>query len=203
MPVFEVIFVHSNATGSLDIFVKDDKDTVADLQTLWALAVLGTEELGTPPVGGVEYKLNILKTKREFEFDLADGIRAVRVSGLRLSLMGDRQNRRITLEANTRKNPKLVFDLMEQTFKTPGQETGEQAGKDPRLSLDVVHVTQAVINFVFAAETRSGKETITARITHPNSCSLKYEPKEEIARKYLRVWKIDVSGSSQSDTPGA
>ena len=199
MPVFEVIFVHSNDTGSLDIFVKGDKDTVADLQTLWALAVLGTEELGTPPVGGVEYKLNILKTKREFKFDQADGIQAVRVSGLRLSLMGDRQNRRITLEANTRKNPKLVFDLMEQTFKTPGQETGEQDGKDPRLSLDVVHVTQAVINFVFAAETRSGKETITARITHPNSCSLKYEPKEEIARKYLREWKIDVSECNQSD----
>jgi hypothetical protein len=202
-PVFEVIFVHSNDTRSLDIFVKGDKDTVADLQTLWGRAVLGTEDLGTPPERGIEYELNILKTKREFKFDPADGIQAVRVSRLRLSLMGDKQNRRITLEANTRKNPKIIFDLLEQTFKTPGQEIGELHVKDPRLPLDVVHVTQAVINFVFAAETRSGKETITARITHPNSCSLKYEPKEEIARKYLREWKIDVSGSSQSDTPGA
>jgi hypothetical protein len=201
-PVFEVIFVHSNDTRSLDIFVKGDKDTVAELQTLWARAVLGTEELGTPAERGVEYELNILKTKREFKFDPADGIQAIRVNRLRLSLMGDRrQNRRITLDANTRKNPKIVFDLMEQMFKTPDQGAGEQDGKDPRLSLNVVHVTQAVINFVFAAETRSGEQTITARITYPNSCSLKYEPKEEIARKYLREWKIDVSKSAQSDTP--
>jgi hypothetical protein len=160
-PVFEVVFVHSNATHSLDIFVKGDKDTVADLQTLWGRAVLGTEELGTPPERGIEYELNILKTKREFKFDPADGIQAVRVSGLRLSLMGDRQNRRISLEANTRKNPKIVFDLMEQVFRTPGQIAGEQDGKDHRLSLDVVNVTQVVINFVFAADTPSGKQTIT------------------------------------------
>lgn len=198
-PVFEVIFVHSNATRSLDIFVKGDKDTVAELQTLWSRAVLGTEELGTPPERGVEYELNILKTKREFQFDRADGIQAVRVSGLRLSLMGDRQNRRITLEANTKKSPKLVFDLMEQVFKTPGQGAEDQDDKDPRPSLNVVNVTQAVINFVFAADTRSGKQTITARISYPTSCSLKYEPKEEIARKYLREWKIDVSKCNQSD----
>ena len=202
-PVFEVIFVHSNATGSLDIFVKGDKDTVAELQTLWGRAVLGTEDLGTPPERGVEYELNILKTKREFKFDPADGIQAVRVSGLRLSLMGDRQNRRITLEANTRKNPRLVFDLMDQVFRTPGQGAGEPDGKDPRLSLDVVNVTQAVINFVFAADTPSGKQTITARVSYPNSCSLKYEPKEEIARKYLRLWEIDVSKCTQSDPEGS
>ena len=202
-PVFAVIFVHSNATRSLDIFVKDDRDTVADLQTLWGRAVLGTEDLGTPPERGVEYELNGLKTKREFKFDPADGIQAVRVSGLRLSLVGDRQNRRITLEANTRKNPRLVFDLMEQMFKTPGQGASEQDGKDPRMSLDLVHVTQAIINFVFAADTRSGKQTITARISYPNSCSLKYEPKEEVARKYLREWEIDVSRSAQPNPQSA
>ena len=201
--VFEIIFMHSNADHSLDIFVKADNDTVAELRTLWARAVLGTEDLGTPPERGVEYELNILKTKREFSFSHTDGIREVRVSGLRLSLMGDKKNRRITLEAKTNKDPTLVFDLMDQVFKTPGQDAGNQEKKDPRLSLDVVNVTQAIINFVFAAETRSGTKTITARVSYPNSCSLKYEPKEEIARKYLREWKIDVSQRAQSDPQGA
>jgi len=202
-PVFEVIFVHSNADHLLDIYVKGDKNTVAELQTLWARAVLGTEDLGTPPERGVEYELNILKTKREFRFSPADGIMEVRLSGLRLSLIGDKKNRRVTLEANTRKDPKVVYALMDQVFKAPGPETGNEDDKDPRLSLDVVNVTQAIINFVFAADTRGGKKTITARITHPNSCSLKYEPKEEIARRYLRDWEIDVSKGAQPDPQGA
>lgn len=201
--VFEVIFVHSNANRSLDIYVKGDKKTVAELQTLWARAVLGTEDLGSPPERGVEYELNILKTKREFKFSHTDGITDVRVSELRLSLIGDKRNRRITLEANTRKAPKVVFALMDQVFKTPGQDAGTQDSKDLRLSLDVVNVTQAVINFVFAADTRSGTKTIKARVSHPNSCSLKYEPKEEIARKYLRLWTIDVSQGPQPDPQGA
>lgn len=201
--VFEVIFVHSNAERSLDIYVKGDKNTVAELQTLWARTVLGTEDLGTPPERGIEYELNILKTKREFSFSHADGIRDVRVSRLRLSLIGDRKNRRIILEANTRKDPKVVYTLMDEVFKAPGQDGGNQDGKDPRLSLDVVNVTQAVINFVFAADTRGGTKTITARITHPNSCSLKYEPKEEIARKCLRDWGIDVSQGAQPNSQSA
>ena len=202
-PVFEVIFMHSNANRALDIYVKAAKKTVPDLQTLWARAVLGTEDLGTPPERGVEYELNILKTKREFSFRQADGIKDIRLSGLRLSLIGDKKNRRIALSANTRKDPKVVYALMDQVFKAPGQVTGNQEDKDPRLSLDVVNVTQAVINFVFVADTRGGKKTITARVTHPNSCSLKYEPKEEIARKYLREWKIDVSQGAQPDPQGA
>jgi hypothetical protein len=148
-------------------------------------------------------KARILKTKREFSFSPADGIRDVRLSGLRLSLIGDKSNRRITLEANTRRNPKMVYALMDQVFKAPGQDGGNQDDKGPRLSLDVVNVTQAVINFVFAADTQGGTKTITARVTHPNSCSLKYEPKEEIARKYLREWKIDVSQGAQPDPQGA
>jgi hypothetical protein len=201
-PVFEVIFVQTNTDRSLDIFVKGDKNTVAELQTIWARAVLGTDDLGTPPERGVEYELNVLKTRKELPFRHEDKIKAVRVSALRLSMMGDRQNRRITLEANTKKVPLLVYDLMDQVFRPPGQ-VNDPADKDPRLSLDIVHVTQAVINFVFAADTRSGMQTVTARISYPNSCSLKYEPNEEVARKYLREWKIDVSRGPQPDTQGA
>jgi len=190
-PVFEVIFVYSNADCSLDIYVKGDKNTVAELQTLWARAVLGTEDLGTPPERGIEYELNVLKTTRQLPFRLQDGIQAVRVSGLRLSYIGDKKNRRITLEANTRRDPNAVFALMDELLSTGN------------LSLDIVNITQAIINFVFAADTRRGTKTITARISHPNSCSLKYEPKEEIARNYLREWKIDVSQSAQSDSEGA
>jgi hypothetical protein len=202
-PVFEVIFVHSNVDRSLGIYVKGDKETVADLQRLWARAVLGTEDLGTPPERGIEYELNILKTKRRLPFQHEDGIVAVRVRALRLSMMGDKKNWRITLEANAQKDPQVVYALMDQVFKAPAESSDDAADKDPRLSLDIVNITQAIINFVFAADTRSGSQTITARISHPDSCSLKYQPKEDIARRYLREWKIDVSRSSQPDTQSA
>ena len=190
-PVFEVIFAHSNAERSLDIFVKGDKKTVAELQTLWARAILGSEDLGTPAERGIEYELNVLKANREFPFDIRDGIEAVRVSGLRLSYVGDRTNRRITLEANTRKHSKVVFELLDELIST---------GK---ISWDIVNITQAVFNFVFAGNAQTSRQTIIARVTHPNSCSLKHEPKEEIARRYLREWKIDVSRRAQPDPPGA
>ena len=203
-PVFEVILVHSNDTGSLDIFVKGDYRTVEDLQKLWARAVLGTEDLGTPPERGVEYELNLLKTKRELPFRHADGITGVRISALRLSLIGERKkNRRITLEANTRNDPKAVYALLDTMFKVPGQSDRTSDGKDPRLSLDVVNVTQAEFKFAFAAGAGTGKRTITARVSYPNSCSLKHEPKEETARKYLREWGIDVAKSAQPDPPTA
>ena len=190
-PVFAVIFAHSNAERSLDIFVKGDKETVAELQTIWARAVLGSEDLGTPAARGIEYELNVLKTKRDFHFDIRDGIESVRVSGLRLSYIWDRtMNRRITLEANTRKNPKAVFELLDDLLST---------GK---VSLDIVNITQVVFNFVFAGTAQTSRQTIIARVTHPNGCSLKHEPKEEIARKYLREWKIDVAQRNQPDPQG-
>ena len=204
-PVFEVIFMHSNTIRTLNIFAKGDGTTIADLQKLWARTILGTEDLGTPPERGVEYELNLLKTKRDLPFRHADGIRAVRISALRLSLMGDRKNRRVTLEANTRSDPKAVYGLLDKMFKAPGQSEGpsDEEEKDPRPSLDVVNVTQAVITFVFAANTRTGTKTIVARVSYPNSCNLKFEPKEEIARNYLREWGIDVSKSAEPDLPSA
>ena len=201
-PVFEVIFVHSNTTQSLDIYVKGDAKTAADLQKLWARAILDTDDLGTPPERGVEYELNLLKTKRELPFQHVDGIMAVRISALRLSLMGDKKNRRVTLEANTRNDPKAVYTLLDKMFKMPGHSDGASDEEDPRPSLDVVNVTQAVITFVFAADTRTGTKTIVARVSYPNSCNLKFEPKEEIARNYLREWGIDVSKSTQSNLSG-
>ena len=189
-PPFEIIFRHSNAKRMLEIHGKADSATVEELRTLWARAVLGTDDLGTPPERGVEYELNVLKTKRQFPFRLTDGVREVRVSALRLSYIGDRKNRRITLEANTRKDPNAVFDLMDELLST---------GK---LSLDIVNITQAVMNFVFAADTRTGTKAVPARITYPDSCSLKHEPKEEIAREYLREWKIDVTQGAQPDSQG-
>ena len=204
-PLFEVIFVHSNEDRYLDIYVKGDSKTVEDLQTLWARSVLGTEDLGTPPERGVEYELNVLKTKRHFKFRQEDGITDVRISALRLSRIGDKRNRRIRLEANTRGDRDAVFDLMEQVFKSPADMAKDQEAYrlDKRLALDLVNITQAEFKFVFVADTRTGKKTVPARVSHPDSCSLKHEPKEEIARKYLREWKIDVSQSAQPDSSGA
>jgi len=190
-PAFELVFIHSAADRSLDLFAPgSSRKTVEDLQKIWADAVLGGE-LGEPGKAGVVYELNPLK-RRDFQldFDPADGIEEVRLSRLRLSVKGRKRseedaNPRIMLEVNARKNPEAIYDLLDEVLD------------EQRISLDRVNVTQARFQFVFrSSRRRGGTETLSFDVTWPNLCSLKYDPKHEIARAYLKRWGIDVSGSA-------
>lgn len=183
-PAFEVIFVYSFEENSLDLFVRGSWRIVRDLQEIWGRTILGCE-LGEPEKLGVVYQLNALKRRDfPFAFDLEDGIREVHVRKLRLRVMG-KGNRRIVLEANVRDAPEGVYDLLDEVTSSDG------------ISLELVDVTQVGFQFLFYAEGRRGTQTLNFDVTYPNSCSLKYDPKHEIAKKYLREWGIDVSGSAQ------
>ncbi len=178
---FEIIFVHSAAEGSLDLFVKGDSKTVVDLQNIWARTILGVDDLGKPAKKAAVYQLNHLKNPPDFSFDSADGIEDVRVKKLRLSIIGDEANKRMTLEANAAKNSNAVYELFDDVVASE---------KIPKALVNVTHV---VLQIVFRANTKSGLKTVDVNIGYPNSCSLKYEPKDEIIRKYLREWGIDIS----------
>ncbi|MBW8017289.1 MAG: hypothetical protein FVQ82_13985 [Planctomycetes bacterium] len=178
---FEIIFVYSAAERSLDLFVKGDSKTVGDLQNLWARVILGVDDLGKPEKKAAVYQLNQLKTPQDFTFESTDGIEEVRVKKLRLSIIGDKANKRMTLEANAGNNSNAVYELYDAVLASE------------KIPNALINVTQVCLQIVFRANTKSGLKSIDVNIGYPNSCSLKYEPKDEIIRKYLRKWKIDIS----------
>jgi hypothetical protein len=186
-PAFEVVFVHEPETQTLNLFVRGDKRTVEDLQTIWGRIILG-EELGPPPHRGIVYELNPLK-RRGFAFpvDPGSGIEEVRIKKLRLSVLGA-GNKRIILEADVRDSKDAVYDLLEDVM----------AGE--RIPLDLVNLTQVTLQLVFRDGGRRGKQTLTFDVSYPSSCDLKHDPKDEIAREHLVKWGIDVSGHVIPDT---
>lgn len=183
-PAFEVIFVYSAEEKSLDIYVRGNKKTLLDLQRIFGRAILGVE-LEDPGETGVVYELSALLA-RDFPFALEpeDGIQEVRVRRLRLDIMG-REGKRITLQADTRSGPKAVYDLLDDVL----------AGD--RIPLDLLNVTQAGLQLVFRSEDGGRPQTLSFDVSYPNSCSLKYDPKHDIAKVCLKRWGLDVSGRGE------
>ena len=107
------------------------------------------------------YDLNPLRQQGfDFVFDPASGIRGVIVKKLRLS-SNVRKGDRITLEADTNQNPHAVHELLAQVGKA--------------LPLHLYNVTQVELAASVATDASKPPKAVTIRITHPNSCSLKYD----------------------------
>jgi len=189
-PAFEVIFVYSESERSLDIRANGPKETLLDLQTLWGRSILECE-LGDPPADSIVYELDALRS-RDFQFVIEpnDGVSEVRLRRLKLTVIGSDQ--RITLEAPARRDPKEVYDLLERVLK----------GLD--VSDDLLRVVSAGIRLVFPGTGKRREEKLTFSVSHPNSCSLRCEPKHDIAKNLLKRWRLDVSGDSEDgpDEPG-
>ena len=186
-PAFEVIFVHSTGEGSLDIWVRGDKQVVVDLQRIFGSVVLGVD-LAFEQEAGVVYQLDGL-VSRDFPFALeaGDGVETVHVSRLKLRLM-TWGNKRITLEANTRDEPDAIYNLLDDVLASE------------RLSRNRLQVTAATIKVVFRPVDDARRKTLTFDVSHPDSCSLKYEPRHEVVKDLLKRWGIDVSGRTENGT---
>ena len=184
-PAFEVIFVYSEPERSLDIRATGPKDTLVELQTLWERAILECE-LGDPLADSIVYELGALRS-RDFQFILEpeDGVLEVRVKKLKLKIMGS--SHRVTLEASARHDPKEVYDLLERVLK----------GLD--VSDDVLKVASVGLQLVFPGKGTRRESTMMFDVSHPNSCSLRDEPKHLIAKNLLKRWGLDVSGNAQDD----
>lgn len=177
---FEVIYIYDSEGGTLDLYVQGGKELVRDLQKLFGRAILG-EELGEEKRDSVPYNLNGLK-RRDFSFSTepADRVKGVKVTAMRLSLLGN-PRKRITFESGP-KDPKAgIYDFMNTALH------------EQRLPLSMVNVSAAVIQMIFENTNggRRDERTLSFRITHPNSCNLKYSPEELLARKYLKEWQIE------------
>lgn len=180
-PAFEVIYVYDSEDAAIELYVHGDKNDVRALQELFARTILH-EELGEEAPDAVPYDLSGLKA-RDFSFptDPADGIIEVRVSALKLSLVGS-PKKRITFEASDAHDGKdAVYDLMRTALD------------ERRLPLSMVDVRSAVVKMVFDNANGRGRatRTLTFRVSYPDSCNLKDSPDELLAKKYLKAWKIE------------
>jgi len=179
-PAFEVIYVYDPEDGTLELYVRGDKKIVSDLQELFGRAILH-EELGQEVRNAVAYELDGLK-RRDFSFptDPADRVQEVKISALKVSLVGNHK-KRITFEVDPKGAKDDIHDLIETALH------------ERRLPMSMVRVNSVVIRMVFENTDGRGRpsKALSFRVSHPNSCNLKDSPEELIAKKYLKEWKIE------------
>lgn len=160
-PAFEIIYVYSQREGSLDINFRGSRKAIEPLQGMFASAILKLDELPPDPKDERVYDLTpLLKKTFDFSFPPGSGIDEVTVKKVRLSSR-IKKGDRITLEADTSKDSQAVYSLLEQM----GQA----------LPLVLYSVTQVELAATVAVDVHKPPRKVTIRLTHPNSCSLKYD----------------------------
>jgi len=160
-PAFEVIYVYSKTEGSLDLNFRGSHKAIEPLQGMFTTAILKLDELPPDPKDARIYDLAPLLQK-SFNFlpAVGSGIENVTVKKLRLSSRMKKGDR-ITLEADASENPDAVYDLLDQVRKS--------------MPLNMYNVTQVELAASIVVDADKPAKRVTIRITHPNSCSLKYD----------------------------
>jgi hypothetical protein len=160
-PAFEVIFVYSQAEGSLDLNYRGSYKAIEPLQAMFAAAILQLPELPPDPKDSRVYDLGPLMQRNfDFTYELGSGIESIVVKKLRLSSRATK-GERITLEADTSRDPQAVYALLDRI----------QAA----MPMAQYSVTQVDLAVTMVVEADRPPKTVNIHITYPNSCSLKYD----------------------------
>ena len=176
-PAFEVVYVYSQQDGSLDLNFRGSRKAIEPLQGMFATAILKLPELPPDPKDERVYDLNPLRQQGfEFVYDSGSGIQDVVVKKLRLSSRVKKGDR-ITLEANAAGNPNAVYELLAQLGAA--------------VPLHLYHVTQVELAASVITDASKPPKRVTIRITHPNSCSLKYDDLDLSLRDMLHASGIE------------
>ena len=176
-PAFEVIYVYSQKEGSLDLNFRGSYKGIEPLQEMFATAILKLPELPPDPKDERVYDLNPLLQKGfDFVYDAGSGIQDVAVKKLRLSSKVKKGDR-ITLEADATNRPDAVYELLDQIGKC--------------LPLQLYNVTQVELTASVVVDADKPPKAVTIRITHPNSCSLKYDELDLKLRDMLNASGIE------------
>jgi hypothetical protein len=182
-PAFEVIYVYSQSDGTLDLNFRGTYKAVEPLQAMFATSILNLPELPPDPDDERVYDLNPLRERGfQFVYEVESGIESVAVKKLRLSskvVKGDR----ITLEADAAR-PEAIYDLLDQV--------------SARLRLSTYNVTQVELTALVAMKPDEKPKAATVRITHPNSCSLKYDDVDLKLRAMLVASSIEPREPTES-----
>ncbi|MBK1720313.1 hypothetical protein [Thiocystis violacea] len=186
-PAFEIVYVYSQQDGTLDLNYRGGRQAVEPLQGIFVRAILKLDELPSDPKDERVYDLNPLRTPGfPFVCDPWSGIQSVAVKRLRLSSTvksGDR----IILEADPTRDPAAVYRLMDKALKNaPGH---------------LYNVTQVELSAVVDVDEDKPARKVTIRITHPNSCSLKYDELGLRLRAMLAASKIEPKEPTEALEP--
>ena len=84
---------------------------------------------------------------------------------------------RVTLEADASNSSRAVYELLDQIGKS--------------LPLHLYNVTQVEIGASVMVDATKPPKSVTIRITHPNSCSLKYDEVDKKLREMLEASGIE------------
>ena len=178
-PAFEVIYVYSQQDGSLDLNFRGTRKAVEPLQGMFATAILKLPELPPDPKDNRVYDLNPLRQPGfEFVYESDSGIQDVVVKKLRLSSRVKKGDR-ITLEANATGKPKAVYDLLAQLGAA--------------VPLPLYNVTQVELSASVITDASKPPKKVQIRITHPDSCSLKYDDLDLTLRNMLHDSGIELT----------
>lgn len=176
-PAFGVVFVYSQKEGTLDLNFRGAHKAVEPLQGMFTQAILKLDELPPDPKDERVYDLNPLRQKHfNFTYAVGSGIENVVVKKLRLSSRVNKGDR-ITLEADTDQDPNAVYTLLDKIGKA--------------VSLHLYNVTQVELTASVIVNTDKPAKAVTIRITHPNSCSLKYDEVDLKLRDMLEASGIE------------
>jgi hypothetical protein len=176
-PAFEIVFVYSQADGTLDLNFRGGRSAITALQGMFAQAILKLDELPPDPKDERVYDLAPLAQPGfQFTHAVSSGVGTVVVKKLRLSSRV-RAGDKITVEADGNSNREAVHELLAQVGKS--------------VPLHLYNITQVELSAtVFVAEGKPPK-TVNIRITHPNSCSLKYDEIDLSLRQMLEASGIE------------
>ena len=182
-PAFEVVYVYSQEEGSLDLNFRGSHKAIEPLQGIFAVAILQLPELPPDPKDERVYDLNSLRHKSfDFTYTVGSGIENVVVKKLRLSSKVKKGDR-ITLEADSVSNPGAVYELLDTIGKS--------------VPLHLYNVTQAEIAASVVIDINKPPKTVLIRITHPNSCYLKYDELDLKLRAMLHASGIEPKEPAQ------
>lgn len=187
-PAFEIIFVYSQAGGTLDIYFRGEKQTTPELQSIFAQTILG-EKIGEDQKDERVYDLNRLWSRHfQFVYDSDSGIANVALKKLRLKILGT--NERVTLEADPTDNKQALFDLLDKATKNV-----------PNMQFTIIQVG---IKVTFHQNPSSRKSaTRSFDVGWPNSCSLKHEGRDLVIRKMLIESGVEPKESGQLEVAAA
>lgn len=191
-PAFEIVFVYSQADGTLDLNFRGGRGAITALQGMFAQAILKLDELPPDPKDERVYDLAPLAQPGfQFTHPVGSGVATVVVKKLRLSSRV-RAGDKITVEADGNSNREAVHELLAQV----GQS----------VPLHLYNITQVELAAtVFVADGKPPK-TVNIRITHPNSCSLKYDEIDLSLRQMLEASGIEPQAPAptpEADAPAA
>ena len=173
-PAFEVVFVYRPQTGILETNAKGRKDQIEKLLGIFCRVILGLD--GLPDKPSERYDLAPLKDPSlSLATDPEDGIEGVFIRMLRFDLP-DSGNRRITFEASSDSDGKAIYRLIERVIEKKG------------LPMSIVTVAKAKLKLEFAGVDGKKGKTLTFEISTPDRCTLKDDPPDQIARKYIERW---------------